>query len=67
MYGVHAIDLTWRGQKVVLPDGSISFVQPAIEYFGVEIPLNDVIRFVSRSGTAELILARWFVEQQAAA
>jgi hypothetical protein len=61
--GVHAIDLTWRGQQVTV-DGRTFKATPATEYYGVEIPIYDVRRLFVENGNSYLVLADWYREQE---
>jgi len=54
MDGEHAIDPTWRGQ---LYCGQR--IDPAAEYFGVEIPIKDVWELWSKMGSMGLIAGEW--------
>lgn len=67
MDGFHAIDLTWRGQTVPLcrkESGltDTTVMNPASEYFGVEIPTADVGAFLVASGWYSFMLS-WSAER----
>jgi hypothetical protein len=61
MDGEHAIDLTWRGQTfrhAALP-GRDYIMDPSTDYYGVEIPTEDVARITSSNSCYGLILEQW--------
>ncbi len=53
MDGEHAIDLTWRGQYF-----NVYRMAPT-EYYGVEIPRDDIISIVRKNRCCGLILHEW--------
>jgi hypothetical protein len=48
--GEHAIDLTWRGQRVRENRGRQFIASPASAYYGVGIPREDVSRSLLKDG-----------------
>lgn len=72
MDGVHAIDLTWRGQRARLfrkgygKDDATAIMHPASEYVGVEIPTKDVAKFMVANGYHALFLDQWIAQREAA-
>jgi hypothetical protein len=58
MDGEHAIDLTWRGQDFS-PTGINVYRMAPTEYYGVEIPRDDIISIVAKNRCSRLILHEW--------
>jgi hypothetical protein len=58
MNGEHAIDLTWRGQDF-RPTGINVYRMIPTEYYGVEIPRDDIISIVGKNRCSGLILHEW--------
>jgi hypothetical protein len=82
MDGVHAIDLTWRGQQVSAfrPGardgeriGARSYkpddtitMHPAVEYIGVEIPTKDIAKLMCANQAHGFFLDQWAAQREAA-
>jgi hypothetical protein len=78
--GVHAIDLTLRGQSVRWSKRNLEvqrlngttaqfaevMMQPATEYYGVEIPTVDIARLVSENNAHGFYLEEWAARHKAA-
>jgi len=81
--GEHAIDLTWRGQRVPYfrkgardgehigerryKPGDRIAMDPAAEYLGVEIPTKDVAKLILANSYYGLRLAEWVAQRSEAA
>jgi hypothetical protein len=62
MDGERAIDLTWRGQNFC-HEGSVYRMAPT-EYYGVEIPREDVLSIVREKRSNGLILEKWMARSR---